>query len=222
METHISIEVKVRDMAIAWVVAEGCRVKSSPDPLVEEIRAAMAIAISKKDSLESSTRKSIVRNMLRFGSYKPTGRGKPSSEYLLNAAIENEFPFINNLVDINNLISLENLLPISLVDLDRAAASTFRVRHGREGEDYVFNQSGQILTLKDLLLTSHLPSDTPCATPIKDCQATKTHDGTQRILAIIYAPHDLSAVAREAARRMADRIMVYAEGQAESGVVIGL
>jgi hypothetical protein len=36
-----------------------------------------------------------VRDLLRHGGYKPTGRGKPSSEYLLGAAAEGGMPAIN-------------------------------------------------------------------------------------------------------------------------------
>src|SRR5271169_5922471 len=40
-------------------------------------------------------RKAAVRNMLRFGSYKPSGRSKPASEYLLGAALSSSFPMVN-------------------------------------------------------------------------------------------------------------------------------
>ena len=149
-------------------------------------------------------RKRCVRSMLRYGTYKPSGRAKPASEYLLNAALKDSFPLISTLVDVNNLISLEFLLPASLIDLDLAGASRFVVRRGREAECYVFNPSGQVLALTDLLLASALPADTPCASPVKDSQATKVHAESMHVAALVYAPSQLAGEAAEAAGRMAD------------------
>jgi DNA/RNA-binding domain of Phe-tRNA-synthetase-like protein len=219
MENRVAVQVSAPGIAVGWVVAEGCQVSASPETLVAEIRQSVAKAVASKDSPESVARKAAVRDMLRHGTYRPTGRGKPASEYLLNAASEGQFPFMNNLVDINNLASIETLLPISLVDLDRAGSDAFRARRGREGEQYVFNPSGQVLDLRDLLLVSRLPADIPCATPIKDCQETKTHEGTRRVIALIYAPSILAGEAAGAARRMAGLIRTHGGGSAESGVV---
>src|SRR5690606_14985949 len=58
-----------------------------------------------------------VRDMLRHGGYKPTGRGKPASEYLAQAAERGALSSINLAVDAGNLISLHSGLPISVVDL---------------------------------------------------------------------------------------------------------
>src|SRR5690349_6711452 len=62
-----------------------------------------------------------VRDLLRHGGYKPTGRGKPASEYLLRAVSEGALGSINPAVDACNVASLHSGLPISVVDLDRAA-----------------------------------------------------------------------------------------------------
>ncbi len=67
---------------------------------------------------DDSVRKS-VRDLLRHGGYKPTGRGKPASEYLLGAAAGAPLPEINAAVDACNAVSLHSGLPISVVDLDR-------------------------------------------------------------------------------------------------------
>src|SRR5262249_32762861 len=61
-----------------------------------------------------------VRDLLRHGGYKPTGRGKPSSEYLVRAASEGALGSINAAVDTCNAVSLHSGLPISVVDCDRA------------------------------------------------------------------------------------------------------
>ena len=79
--------------------------------------------------------------MLRNGSYKPTGRGKPANEYLLRAAGEGSFPATNALVDANNLVSLKHMVPISVWDLDLASSHHTLFRLGRDDERYVFNRA---------------------------------------------------------------------------------
>ena len=214
----VRLEVQAENICIGWVVARECRVAPSDAGLLAEIEGAKNRALSTADSPDSTGRKSAVRDMLRHGTYKPTGRGKPASEYLLKAA-EGAFPIINNLVEINNLVSLEQLLPISLVDLGRAGCAAFVVRWGREGESYVFNPSGQVLELRDLLLVSKMPGDEPCASPIKDRQATKTHDGTREVLGVLYAPLALRQAASEGALRMAELLTLYCGAVTEWGIL---
>lgn len=215
----VELETLVENLAVGWVVGLGCQAGPSPDSLVEETRDAVTRCAALRESPGSTARKGAVRDMLRHGTYRPTGRAKPASEYLLNAAAEGQFPFISNLVDINNLVSLESLLPISLVDVDKAGTERFAVRFGREGEEYVFNPSGQVLSLRDLLLVARAPSDEPCATPVKDSQATKTDEGTRDVLGVLYAPRSLQAVAAEAAARMADLLRTHAGAATTHGVL---
>jgi DNA/RNA-binding domain of Phe-tRNA-synthetase-like protein len=209
----VTVRLDAPGIAVGVVVAKGCGNGESPRELQQEVRRATDAAVAARESAESAARKAEVRAMLRHGVYKPTGRGKPASEYLLNAAVEGQFPFIGSLVDINNLVSVETLLPISLVDVAKAGARQYVVRFGRAGEDYVFNRSGQVLSLADLLLLAREPGDLPCATPIKDSQATKTDETTTDVLAIVWAPASLAAVARDAARRMADLIRAHCGAQ---------
>src|SRR3954466_1462602 len=61
-----------------------------------------------------------VRALLRQGGFKPTGRSKPASEYLIKAVAENLLGPINLAVDTCNVVSFHSGLPISVVDLDRA------------------------------------------------------------------------------------------------------
>jgi hypothetical protein len=61
-----------------------------------------------------------VRALLRHGGFKPTGRSKPASEYLLKAVGEGRLSSINMAVDACNVVSLHSGLPVSVVDLDRA------------------------------------------------------------------------------------------------------
>ena len=46
--------------------------------------------------------------MMRHGGYKPTGRGKPASEYLVKAAGNGKLGAINLAVDSCNVVSLGN------------------------------------------------------------------------------------------------------------------
>jgi DNA/RNA-binding domain of Phe-tRNA-synthetase-like protein len=132
-----------------------------------------------------------VRRMLRYGKYKPSGRSKPASEFLLQAALANAFPVINPPVDINNAISLESGFPASVLDLDRCG-ELLLLRRGRPGERYVFNSAGQSIELEDLLVVAKAShgADEPCANPVKDSVTTKVSDTTRRVAAILYAPSD--------------------------------
>src|SRR5258707_12966328 len=87
-----------------------------------------------------------VRNLLRHGGYKPTGRGKPSSEYLLGVAAEGPLPAINLAVDTCNAVSLHSGLPISVVDLDRAREPLL-IAVAPPGPSYVLNAPDQTIDL---------------------------------------------------------------------------
>jgi len=123
------------------------------------------------------------RDLLRHGGYKPTGRGKPASEYLVRAASEGALASINLAVDACNVASLNSGLPISVVDLDLAVAP-FRIGLAGEDEVYVFNASGQEIRLAGLLCL--FDAEGPCANAVKDCQRTKTHAGTVRTLSVVW------------------------------------
>ncbi len=181
----VTVECAVEPLLLGIVVARGCSVRPAPPDLSSALDEAIGGAKVRPRPEAALGR---VRDLLRHGRYKPTGRGKPASEYLLNAARDDRFPRINNLVDINNLVSLESLLPISLVDLGRAASTRFVVRHGRPSESYVFNQAGQRIDLEDLIVVARLPDDEPCASPVKDSMATKLDERSTDVLAVLYAP----------------------------------
>ena len=135
------------------------------------------------------------RDMLRHGKYKPTGRGKPASEYLLRAARQDTFPRISAPVDICNLISLEYLVPASVWDLD-LGSGPYTARRGRADESYVFNVTGQQIGLEDLLVVCG-QGDAPMVNPVKDSQATKTRSETLNVGGVVYLPasQDLDAQA---------------------------
>jgi DNA/RNA-binding domain of Phe-tRNA-synthetase-like protein len=141
--------------------------------------------------------KGAVRDLLRNGRYKPTGRGKPSSEYLLKAVGGGALGAINPVVDACNVVSLHSGLPISVVDLDRARAP-LSIALAAPKSTYVFNASGQEIDVGDLLCLHD--ADGPCANPVKDSQRTKTRAETRRILAIVWGTDRLPDRAEAAAR----------------------
>jgi DNA/RNA-binding domain of Phe-tRNA-synthetase-like protein len=130
------------------------------------------------------------RDMLRFQSYKPTGRGKPASEYLLKTTQEGTFPRINTLVDINNYISIKYILPISLWDLDKAGTAEYLFRPGKAEEEYVFNPSGQTISIADLICGYRVINgiEEAIVNPIKDSMRTKTDAETKNIGVSVYYP----------------------------------
>ncbi len=125
-----------------------------------------------------------VRDLLRHGGYKPTGRGKPASEYLVKAAAGGLRP-INVAVDACNAVSLHSGLPISVVDADRVAPP-LRVAIAAEDAAYVFNASGQEIRVGGLLCLHDAHG--PCANAVKDSQRTKTDADTRRTLSLIWGP----------------------------------
>jgi len=138
-----------------------------------------------------------VRDLLRQGGYKPTGRGKPSSEYLLGVAAEGPLPAINLAVDACNLVSLHSGLPISVVDLERAR-EPLSIAVAPAGSSYVFNVSSQTIDLGGLLCL--FDADGPCANAVKDAQRTKTSAATTRTLSVVWGTSALAGRALETAR----------------------
>jgi len=125
----------------------------------------------------------LVRDLLRHGGYKPTGRGKPASEYLIRAATQGTLDTINPAVDACNVVSLHSGLPISVVDLSFAEAP-FRVAIAEPETEYVFNPAGQVIRLDGLLCL--FDSNGPCANAVKDSQRTKTSATTIRTLSVVW------------------------------------
>ena len=74
----------------------------------------------------SETVKNAVRGLLRHGGFKPSGRSKPASEYLIGAVLEGRFPRINAGVDACNVVSLHS----GPADLARRSRSRGRRAHG--------------------------------------------------------------------------------------------
>jgi DNA/RNA-binding domain of Phe-tRNA-synthetase-like protein len=150
----------------------------SPPWLLKLLSLDAAAPLRSDDQVRSE-----IRDLLRHGGYKPTGRGKPASEYLIKAASEGSLGSINVAVDVCNAVSLHSGLPISVIDLDRAQPP-LRIAVGEPGQSYVFNAAGQSIELQGLLYLGDAGG--PCANAVKDAQRTKTHEGTTRTLSIVW------------------------------------
>lgn len=185
------------------------RYPASFDQLLDDVLERRRTALTTAEE----ERRTAARDILRNGRYKPTGRGKPASEYLIRAASENTagFPRINSPVDICNYLSLKHVIPISVWDVDLAKTDAFVFRLGRLGEQFVFNAGGQSIDVEDLLVgcrvrEDDLPREEPIVNPIKDSLLTKTTPSTNRTAACMYAPasavsaSELDAMCREFAR----------------------
>jgi hypothetical protein len=193
-----SLEPRNVRAALIWAFGlPGCpRTLSMPSyiaPLLDRVRSA-------GEGFLSPARKSAVRGMLRFGNYKPAGRSKPSSEYLLAAALEGEFPLVNGPVNVNNAVSLEWGYPASIFDLELCGPDLL-LRRGKAGESYVFNLSGQSINLEDLLCVCRCEDGNwlPCGNPVKDAMVTKIRESTSSLAAVVYAPSSESRAEIEAA-----------------------
>jgi DNA/RNA-binding domain of Phe-tRNA-synthetase-like protein len=150
----------------------------SPAWLVDLLSPGAVAPVQREEALRSA-----VRDMLRHSGYKPTGRGKPASEYLVRAAEEGTLVSINAAVDACNAVSLHSGFPISVIDLDRASPP-FAIRAGAAGEAYVFNASGQSIDVAGLLCLCDAPG--PCANAVKDAERTKTGPATRRTLSVVW------------------------------------
>lgn len=129
-----------------------------------------------------------VRDLLRHGGYKPTGRGKPASEYLRQAVEKGILSSINLPVDACNAVSLHSGLPISVVDLDRVT-EPLRISIAPADSEYVFNATGQTIKLDGLVCL--FDTEGPCANGVKDSQRTKTSNSTTRTLSVIWGTKEL-------------------------------
>ncbi len=178
----------------AWIWAEGLVPGSAPNALQDELERAVACG----EELVPARVRDEVRAMLRHGKYKPSGRGKPASEFLLRAALSGEFPRKNAPVDVNNIVSLVSGLPGSIFDV-ALSGPRFHLRYGEPGESYVFNPSGQSIDLEDLPVVCRGVGEAwvPCGNPVKDAMETKIRDVTTDVAAILYVPRALGGAAAE-------------------------
>ena len=150
----------------------------SPEWLLALLSLDAEAPLERSEEVRAAT-----RDLLRHGGYKPTGRGKPASEYLVRAVGEGKLGSINLVVDACNVASLHSGVPISIVDTD-LATPPLGIGIAPEGTRYVFNASGQEIDASGLLCLSDVEG--PCANAVKDAQRTKTHPGTTRALVVVW------------------------------------
>ncbi len=198
------------------------RVEPLPGLCVVALRAEFTSPVSSLPTLPvpssapepDADLRTAVRDMLRQRGYRPTGRGKPSSEYLAGALTDGRWPCINAAVDAGNHASLQSGLPISVVDLDLVCGA-LSVATSPEGATYVFNQGGQTIDLGGLVCLCD--EQGPCANAVKDAQRTKTRPETTRVLAVVWGCNagqpgrtqraaDLLAAAMQAAGAVVARV----------------
>ncbi len=161
----------------------------SPPELLALLEPGAAAPLSSSDEVRQK-----IRALLKAGGFKPTGRSKPASEYLLAAA---PLRSINLAVDACNAVSLHSGLPISVVDLDRVRAP-LAVDLAPAGSSYVFNASGQVIDVGKLLCL--IDADGPCANAVKDAQRSKTDGETRRTLSLLWSSRELPGRGEAACR----------------------
>lgn len=145
-----------------------------------------------------------VRSLLRHGGYRPAGRGKPSSEWLVKAAAQGRLGSILPLVDAGNAASRAEGLPLSVVDLDRVQPP-LTISMGQPGERYIFNRSDQQIDVAGLICLCD--RDGPLANAVKDSQRCKTDDQTRRALILVWGTVELPGAATRLVKRVEDLVI---------------
>lgn len=169
----------------------------SPDWLRDLLRLDAAMAF---ETPSDDLRKTL-RDLLRASGFKPTGRSKPSPEYLRRAAIEGTLASINAAVDVGNAVSLHSGLPISVVDRDRLTPP-LRIDVAAPGTRYAFNASGQELDLTGLVALADAAG--PCANAVKDAQRTKTDATTRALIVVVWGDRSLSSLTEQVSAACAE------------------
>jgi len=164
-------------------------------PSPPALLAGLALEFPEAPLRSDDAVRAAVRELLRSGGFKPTGRSKPASEYLLKAAAEG-LASINAAVDACNVASLHSGLPISVVDLERVTMP-LRIEVVASGSSYIFNRSGQTIDIGGLLVLAD--AEGPCAGPVKDSQRSKTGAQTTRTLSLVWGSVALPGRAKQTA-----------------------
>src|SRR5690625_7131923 len=122
-----------------------------PDPIGEVESPGWLIALLQLNSPHAPFAsddhvRADIRSMRRTRGYRPSGRGKPASEYLLRAADQGKLGSINAAVDVCNVVSLQSGIPISVVDLDRLEQPLY-IAAPQDDAAYVLHATGQEITV---------------------------------------------------------------------------
>lgn len=151
----------------------------TPPEILDMLRTDADTPLQRNEAVRKA-----VRDLLRYGGHRPSGIGKPASEYLVRAADEGTLGPINPAVDICNVVSLHSGFPIGVGD--RALAlPPYEIRVAPQGSSYVFNPSGQEMSLRGLICL--YDAEGPCINPVRDAQRTKTRPETVETLSVVWA-----------------------------------
>lgn len=210
MKTNVKIMTPPSSLMVGLVEAFDIKVGEASESYKETINSFVRPMLS-PDFIYPDKMQKGVRSLLRGFGFHPSGRSRPASEFLFKD-LQNRgcFNFINNIVDINNHISLKTNLPISVFDLEKSG-SDLCLRVGEDDETYVFNQEGQVLTLKKLLIVAKTQGE-PIGSPVKDSQATKIFEDAKSLLFVVYASSTLTST--EEMQQILDEIAQLLKDQA--------
>jgi DNA/RNA-binding domain of Phe-tRNA-synthetase-like protein len=192
MPANVVLDSNVTDLALGLIEASGITIAAADAALTDECQNVVRHVLE-HGSEGGENRRQAVRQLLRSGGFKPSGRNKPAQEYLLRTAKqEGQWPAILNAVDVLNAVSLQSGLPISLVALSRAG-SALLIRYGNPGESFVFNQSGQVLDVHGLICICRDDGErtVPVGSPVKDSQMAKVTAADRNVLACLFAPRSV-------------------------------
>lgn len=187
MNIRFSNDDALREVSIGWVEIKNALVCESSASFKTQIEELVTERLH--DGFPPESLKQAVRAMLRKGGFKPAGRQKPASEYLLQAAREGTFPIINAPVDCNNYYSLKTCLPISLLDT-RITGDSILIKIASQNEEYIFNTSRQSMGLSGLLCVC-TKEGKPLGNPVKDSMLAKLKQDSTGFAGFIYAPRAL-------------------------------
>ena len=183
------------DIVLGIIVAKGVSKAVCPfslKPLHDDLQSSVG-----DFSQQYEERRKAVRDILRNGTFKPSGRSKPASEYLVRTLVDGEsLPTINPVVDIFNILSARYQVPISVWDIGKCPTSSFGFSLGGPDDSYVFNNAGHEIKLTDLVAGFALGSQlrdgrSPVVSPVKDAHAVKVTTETDSIAAAIYLPQSV-------------------------------
>lgn len=172
---------------------------TTPPEILDLLRLDADTPLSPDDSVRAA-----VRDLLRYGGHRPSGIGKPASEYLIRASEQGTLSSINLAVDICNVVSLHSGFPIGVADT-ALARPPYRIAIAPRGATYVFNPSGQEMALGGLLCL--YDREGASINPVRDSQRTKTRPETVETLSVVWAPASLAerlAAAERWYRQMLD------------------
>lgn len=158
-----------------------------------------------------------VRSMYRRVGIDPT-KTRPSSEALLRRVRRGDsLPRINTLVDICNWCSLEMQLPYGLYDLNRIDGDV-TLRRGVAGEQYPGIRKDVVHVAGRLVLVD---TGGPFGNPTSDSSRTMVTIATRRVLAVIFAPQEISAAALPHALTItATRLVQFGRGREITRTVV--